>query len=159
MNDVGVAKRDSVIEMGLLEHAIREDLNRTADRVMAVLHPVKVIIENYPEGQTEEVEAVNNPEDSSRRDSTNFLSRVKSILSVMTFERIHPRSIFDYRQGRKFVFGMGISSNVSGLIKIKTQGKLRRFDVHMIQRQNVAVRKPAERSKERFIGFPCNMLC
>ena len=63
---VGVAKRDSVIEMGLLEHAIREDLNRSADRVMAVLHPVKVIIENYPEGQTEEVEAVNNPEDASR---------------------------------------------------------------------------------------------
>jgi len=63
---IGVAKRDSVIEMGLLEHAIREDLNRSAPRVMAVLHPVKVIIENYPEGRTEEVDAVNNPEDASQ---------------------------------------------------------------------------------------------
>ena len=63
---VGVAKRDSVIEMGLLEHAIREDLNKSASRVMAVLHPLKVIIENYPEGKVEEVEAVNNPEDASQ---------------------------------------------------------------------------------------------
>lgn len=60
---IGVAKRDSVIEMALLEHAIREDLNQTAQRVMAVLNPLKVIIENYPEGTVEELEAVNNPED------------------------------------------------------------------------------------------------
>jgi glutaminyl-tRNA synthetase len=60
---IGVAKRDSVIEMALLEHAIREDLNQTAQRVMAVLNPLKVIIENYPEGMVEELEAVNNPED------------------------------------------------------------------------------------------------
>ncbi|MCA9455235.1 MAG: glutamine--tRNA ligase/YqeY domain fusion protein [Nitrospiraceae bacterium] len=60
---VGVAKRDSVIEMALLEHAIREDLNRSAPRVMAVLHPLKVIIENYPDGQVEVLEAINNPED------------------------------------------------------------------------------------------------
>ena len=63
---VGVAKRDSVIEMALLEHAIREDLNHSAPRVMVVLHPLKVIIENYPEGQTEEVAAVNNPEDENQ---------------------------------------------------------------------------------------------
>ncbi len=63
---VGVAKRDSVIELGQLEHAIREDLNRSAPRVMVVLHPVKVIIDNYPEGQTEELEAVNNPEDATQ---------------------------------------------------------------------------------------------
>ncbi|MDR4482635.1 MAG: hypothetical protein R3B95_05245 [Nitrospirales bacterium] len=58
-----MAKRDSVIEMALLEHAIREDLNRSAPRVMAVLHPLKVIIENYPDGQVEVLEAINNPED------------------------------------------------------------------------------------------------
>ncbi len=63
---VGVAKRDSVIEMALLEHAIREDLNRSAPRVMAVLHPLKVIIENYPVGQVEILEAINNPEDPSQ---------------------------------------------------------------------------------------------
>jgi glutaminyl-tRNA synthetase len=60
---IGVAKRDGVIEMALLEHFIREDLNRRAPRVMAVLRPLRVVIDNYPEGQVEELEAVNNPED------------------------------------------------------------------------------------------------
>lgn len=60
---VGVAKRDNLIEIGLLEFCIREELNKTANRVMAVLDPVKLVITNYPEGQTEELPAENNPED------------------------------------------------------------------------------------------------
>ncbi len=60
---VGVAKRDNLIELALLEFCIREDLNRTADRVMVVLDPVKVIIRNYPDGQVEYLDAENNPED------------------------------------------------------------------------------------------------
>ena len=62
---VGVAKADTVIDYELLEHCVREDLNRRVPRVMAVLRPLKVVIENYPEGQTEEFDAVNNPEDPS----------------------------------------------------------------------------------------------
>ncbi len=62
---VGVAKRDNVIDLGLLEFFVREDLNKTAQRRMAVLNPVKVVITNYPEGQTEMFECVNNPEDES----------------------------------------------------------------------------------------------
>ncbi len=62
---IGVAKRDSTIDVALLEHGIREDLNTKAARVMAVLHPVKVIITNYPEGSVESLEAVNNPEDET----------------------------------------------------------------------------------------------
>ncbi len=62
---LGVAKRDAVVEMQLLEHFIREDLNKRAFRVMAVLKPLKVVIENYPEGAVEELDAVNNPEDAS----------------------------------------------------------------------------------------------
>ena len=62
---VGVAKADTVIDYELLEHCVREDLNRHTPRVMAVLRPLKVVIENYPEGQTEEFDAVNNPEDPS----------------------------------------------------------------------------------------------
>jgi glutaminyl-tRNA synthetase len=62
---IGVAKRDSMVDVALLEHAIREDLNRRAPRVMAVLQPLKIVIDNFPEGQVEEVEAVNNPEDAS----------------------------------------------------------------------------------------------
>jgi glutaminyl-tRNA synthetase len=62
---VGVAKRDNIIEIGLLEYFIREELNRTANRVMAVLDPVKLVITNYPADQVEELEAENNPEDES----------------------------------------------------------------------------------------------
>jgi glutaminyl-tRNA synthetase len=62
---IGVAKRENVIDVALLEHSIREDLNQHAKRVMGVLKPLKVIIDNYPEGKTEELEAVNNPEDPS----------------------------------------------------------------------------------------------
>jgi glutaminyl-tRNA synthetase len=60
---IGVAKRDSTVDMALLEHCVREDLNRRAPRVMAVLRPLRVVIDNFPEGRVEELEAVNNPED------------------------------------------------------------------------------------------------
>ncbi len=59
---IGVAKRDNVIDVALLEHSVREDLNKKATRVMAVLNPLKLVITNYPEGEPEEVEAVVNPE-------------------------------------------------------------------------------------------------
>jgi len=62
---IGVAKRNSVVDMAMLEHEIREDLNKRAPRAMAVLRPVKVIIDNYPEGKVEELDALNNPEDLS----------------------------------------------------------------------------------------------
>ncbi len=62
---IGVAKRGNTVEIQMLEHCVREDLNRRARRVMAVLHPVRVVIENYPEDVVEELEAINNPEDAS----------------------------------------------------------------------------------------------
>jgi len=62
---IGVAKKENVIDVAQLEHSIREDLNLRAPRVMAVLRPLKVVLTNYPEGQMEEVEVVNNPEDAS----------------------------------------------------------------------------------------------
>ncbi|MGZ4384100.1 MAG: glutamine--tRNA ligase/YqeY domain fusion protein [Gaiellaceae bacterium] len=62
---VGVSKNDSVVEIEMLEHAVRDVLNRTALRRFAVLRPLKLVIENYPEGQVEEMDAVNNPEDAS----------------------------------------------------------------------------------------------
>lgn len=60
---IGVSKTNSIIPIELLEHCVREDLNKTAPRFMGVLHPLKVIIENYPEDKVEEVEVINNPED------------------------------------------------------------------------------------------------
>jgi glutaminyl-tRNA synthetase len=65
IDQVGVAKKENLIEIELLEHLVRGELNLSANRVMGVLHPVKVVITNYPEGQVEEIEAVNNPEDPS----------------------------------------------------------------------------------------------
>lgn len=64
-DSIGVAKRDNIIDYGRLEFALREDLNKRANRVMAVLDPIKLIINNYPENQTEELEAINNPEDET----------------------------------------------------------------------------------------------
>jgi len=62
---VGVAKKENTIDVALLEHCVREDLNKRAPRAMAVLKPLKVVLENYPEGQVEQMEVVNNPEDPS----------------------------------------------------------------------------------------------
>ncbi|MBI4527575.1 MAG: glutamine--tRNA ligase/YqeY domain fusion protein [Deltaproteobacteria bacterium] len=60
---IGVAKRNSIVDIAMLEHCLREDLNRHAPRVMAVLRPLRVVITNYPDGQVEELDAINNPED------------------------------------------------------------------------------------------------
>jgi glutaminyl-tRNA synthetase len=64
-NRIGIAKRENTVEIALLEHCLREDLNKSALRVMAVLRPLKVVIENYPEGQVEQLDAINNPEDEA----------------------------------------------------------------------------------------------
>jgi glutaminyl-tRNA synthetase len=62
---IGVARKENVIDMAQLEHSVREDLNRRAPRVMAVLRPLKVVLTNYPEGQVEELDVINNPEDAA----------------------------------------------------------------------------------------------
>lgn len=73
---IGVAKRDNIIDVSLLEFCIREDLNRRANRIMAVLNPVKVIIDNYPDDLVEEMESTNNPEDESKGKRTLPFSKV-----------------------------------------------------------------------------------
>ncbi len=72
---IGVAKANSTVDIQLLEHYVREDLNKKADRVMGVLRPIKVVIENYPEGKTEELEAINNPADPNSGTRTLPFSR------------------------------------------------------------------------------------
>src|SRR5258705_9965191 len=62
---IGVAKKENVIDVAQLEHSVREDLNQRAPRVMGVLRPLKIVLTNYPEGQVEEVDVINNPEDQS----------------------------------------------------------------------------------------------
>ncbi len=97
---VGVAKRDHTIQLERLEHAVREDLNASAPRVMAVLRPLRVVIENYPEEQVEELEAVNNPEDASMGTRTVPFSRVLYI-ERDDFREDPPRKFFRLAPGRE----------------------------------------------------------
>jgi len=97
---IGVAKFNSTIDMGVLEGCLREDLNRRAPRVMAVLRPLKVVIENYPEGQVEELEAINNPEDESAGTRKVPFSRVLYI-EQDDFREDAPKKFFRLAPGRE----------------------------------------------------------
>jgi glutaminyl-tRNA synthetase len=97
---IGVAKRDAVVEMQLLEHFIREDLNKRAPRVMAVLKPLKVVIDNYPDGCVEELDAVNNPEDAAAGTRTIPFSRTLFI-EQDDFLEDPPKQFFRLAPGRE----------------------------------------------------------
>ena len=99
---IGVGKRrnDIVVDVGMLEHAVREDLNKHAPRVMAVLQPLRVVIENYPEGQTEELDAVNNPEDPSGGKRKVPFSRTLYI-EKDDFREDPPKKFFRLAPGRE----------------------------------------------------------
>ncbi|MGO9612934.1 MAG: glutamine--tRNA ligase/YqeY domain fusion protein [Dissulfurispiraceae bacterium] len=97
---IGVAKRESLVDMALLEHCIREHLNKIVPRVMAVLHPLKVIIDNYPEGQVEQLEAVNNPEDPNMGVRKVPFSRVLYI-EKDDFMEDPPKKFFRLAPGRE----------------------------------------------------------
>ncbi|HYO76222.1 MAG TPA: glutamate--tRNA ligase family protein, partial [Thermoanaerobaculia bacterium] len=97
---VGVAKRENVIDVGLLEFCVREDLNKTAARVMGVLRPLKVVIENYPEGQVEEFETPNNPEDPSMGTRSVPFSR-ELYIERDDFMEDPPKKFFRLAPGRE----------------------------------------------------------
>ncbi|MCJ7508397.1 MAG: glutamine--tRNA ligase/YqeY domain fusion protein [candidate division Zixibacteria bacterium] len=95
---IGVAKRDSTVDIALLEHCLREDLNKRTSRVMAVLRPLRVVIDNYPEGKVEELEAINNPEDSSMGTRKIPFSRVLYI-EQDDFRETPPKGFFRLSPG------------------------------------------------------------
>jgi glutaminyl-tRNA synthetase len=97
---VGVAKRQTIIDIAQLEAAVRDDLNKRSARVMSVLRPLRVVIENYPEGQTEELEAVNNPEDPSMGTRKVPFSRVLFI-EREDFREDPPKQFFRLSPGRE----------------------------------------------------------
>ena len=97
---VGVAKNESVVDISLLEHCVREDLNRTALRVMGVLNPLKVVITNYPEGQVEELEAINNPEDPAAGTRKVPFSR-ELYIEQEDFREVPPPKYFRLAPGRE----------------------------------------------------------
>ena len=98
--DVGVTKRDSIIDVIRLENALREDLNKRAPRVMGVLDPLKVVITNYPEGETEMLEAINNPEDPSAGKRDIPFSR-ELYIERSDFMEDPPRKFFRLGPGRE----------------------------------------------------------
>jgi glutaminyl-tRNA synthetase len=97
---IGVAKADSMVDMALLEFCIREDLNKTAPRVMGVLRPLKVVIDNYPAGQVEELEAINNPGDQSMGTRKVPFSR-ELYIERDDFMEDPPRKFFRLAPGRE----------------------------------------------------------
>ena len=97
---IGVTKSDSLVEMALLEHCARELLNKTAERRMAVLRPLKVVIENYPEDQTETLKAINNPEDPSAGSREVPFSR-ELYIEAGDFMEAPPKKFFRLAPGRE----------------------------------------------------------
>ena len=97
---IGVAKADSTIQIEYLEHCLREDLNKRAQRVMAVIDPLKVVITNYPEGESEELDAVNNPEDESAGTRKVPFSR-ELYIEREDFMEDPPRKFFRLSPGRE----------------------------------------------------------
>ncbi len=96
----GVSKTDGILELAMLEHFVREDLNKRAPRVMAVLRPLKVVIDNYPENQSEEMEAVNNPEDPDAGTRQVPFSRVLYI-EQDDFRENPPKQYYRLSPGRE----------------------------------------------------------
>ena len=97
---IGVAKRNSVVDVAMLEHYVRDDLNKRAPRVMAVLHPLRVVIDNYPPDRVEQLEAVNNPEDPGAGTRQVPFSRVVYI-ERDDFREDPPRKFFRLAPGRE----------------------------------------------------------
>ena len=115
-NRIGVTKFDGVTEIALLEHCLREDLNRTSERRMAVLRPLKVVIENFPEGQVEELEAINNPEDESAGTRNVPFSR-ELYIERDDFMEDPPKKFFRLAPGREVRFRYAFFVTCNEVIK------------------------------------------
>ena len=120
---IGVAKRDTWTEIALLEHSVREDLNRRAPRVMAVLDPVKLVIENYPEGQVEYIESENNPEDASAGHRLLPFSRTVYI-ERDDFAEDPPRGFYRLSPGREVRLKDAYYVTCTGVVKDEATGEI-----------------------------------
>src|SRR6476660_7401741 len=120
---IGIAKKENVIDVAQLEHSIRDDLNKRAPRVMAVLRPVKLVITNYPDGQVEEVEVVNNPEDASAGTRKVPFSRVLYI-EQDDFREDPPKKYFRLSPGREVRLRYGYFVTCTGVVKNDKTGEV-----------------------------------
>jgi glutaminyl-tRNA synthetase len=124
--NIGVSKTNGSVELAMLEHYVREDLNKRAARVMAVLRPLRVVIDSYPEGDVEEMEAVNNPEDASAGARKVPFSRVLYI-ERDDFREDPPKQYFRLSPGREVRLRYGYFVTCTGVVK-NEQGEV--VEVH-----------------------------
>lgn len=115
---IGVAKRNNVIDVALLEHSVKEDLNKKANRVMAVLDPIKLIITNFPEGQVEELEAKNNPEDESAGKRSMYFSR-ELLIERNDFMEDPPKKFFRLTVGKEVRLKFAYVIKCNEIVKTK----------------------------------------
>jgi len=120
---IGVAKRESMVDMALLEHCLREDLNKRAPRVMGVLRPLRVVIDNYPEGRVEELEAVNNPEDPGMGSRKVPFSRVLYI-EQEDFRENPPQKFYRLAPGREVRLRYAYFITCVGVVKDEQTGEV-----------------------------------
>jgi glutaminyl-tRNA synthetase len=120
---IGLAKRDSVVDVALLEYTIREDLNKRAPRVMGVLRPLKVVIENYPEGQMDELDAVNNPEDPNAGVRKVPFSR-EIYIERDDFMENPPKKFYRLGPGREVRLRYAFFVTCTDVIKDQTTGEV-----------------------------------
>jgi glutaminyl-tRNA synthetase len=125
--NIGVTKTNGTLELAMLEHFVREDLNRRAQRVMAVLRPLKVVIDNYPEGQTEEMDAVNNPEDESAGKRKVPFSR-ELYIERDDFQEVPPKGYFRLSPGKEVRLRYGYFVTAQSVVK-NDQGEV--VEVHV----------------------------
>ncbi|HEX5434492.1 MAG TPA: glutamine--tRNA ligase/YqeY domain fusion protein [Candidatus Angelobacter sp.] len=124
--NIGVSKTQGTIELAMLEHFVRDDLNRRALRVMGVLRPLKIVIDNYPKGQVEEMEAVNNPEDASAGTRKVPFSRVLYI-EQDDFREVPPKGYFRLSPGKEVRLRYGYFITAQNVVK-SAQGEV--VEVH-----------------------------
>ena len=119
---IGVNKYDSIVDMALLEHCLREDLNKRSPRVMAVLRPLRVVIDNYPEGQVEELEAVNNPEDPAAGTRKVPFSR-ELYIERDDFREVPPKGYFRLSPGKEVRLRYAYFVKCDGVMKDPRTGE------------------------------------
>jgi glutaminyl-tRNA synthetase len=126
-NAIGVSKTNGTIELGLLEHFLREDLNKRVPRVMAVLRPLRVVIDNYPADLVEEMEAVNNPEDAAMGTRKVPFSRVLYI-EQDDFKEVPPKQFYRLSPGREVRLRYGYFIKCNGVVKDEKTGEI--LEIH-----------------------------
>ena len=121
--EIGVSKYDGVVEINVLENAVRTDLNKRAARVMAVLHPLKVVITNYPEGQVEMLDAINNPEDPSAGSRQVPFTR-EIYVEQDDFREVPPKKFYRLTVGQEVRLRWGYLIRCTDVVKDPTTGEV-----------------------------------